>query len=98
MELEKKLAGSSLYVKPKGRIDINTAVDFGTSITDDLDDIKELILDFAEVVYISSMGLRVLLEIQKQMNTQGSMVIINANNDLKSIFEMTGFTNIVRIE
>ena len=59
--------------------------------------VRELELDLKELVYISSAGLRVLLSAQKTMNKQGSMVILNANEDLKEIFEVTGFVDILTI-
>ena len=62
-----------------------------------LDGVTELELDLKDLVYISSAGLRVLLAAQKVMNKQGSMVILNANEDLMEIFEVTGFTDILTI-
>ena len=48
--------------------------------------------------YISSAGLRVLLSAQKIMNKQGTMVVTNANDDVKEIFDVTGFSDILSIE
>ena len=86
-----------MYIKPIGKIDINTAAEFGTTTNDLLDDIKELVLDFAEITYISSIGLRVLLELQKRMNQQGVMTITNVAPEVMEIFKMTGFSNILTI-
>ena len=97
MEIIKESTADKLYVKPVGRIDVNTAVEFGQEVNDALDDIKELIIDFESMVYISSMGLRILLELQKRMNEQGKMTIINVADDIMEIFRMTGFSNILNI-
>ena len=43
-------------------------------------------------------GLRVLLSAQKIMNKQGNMVIKNASDEVKEIFEVTGFADILTIE
>ncbi|MBR5360064.1 MAG: STAS domain-containing protein, partial [Lachnospiraceae bacterium] len=48
--------------------------------------------------YISSAGLRVLLQSQKTMNKQGKMVIRNASEDIMEIFDVTGFSDILTIE
>ena len=77
MRLEKVRVAGGLRVMVEGKIDTVTAPDFGTEISDELDDVKELILDFREVEYVSSLGLRVILELQKKMNEQGKMRIVN---------------------
>lgn len=98
MEITKNVVnGNSLYVKPIGRIDVNTAAEFGTSINDDLDNMVELVIDFDEIVYISSIGLRVLLELQKRMKEQGNMKLIRVKPEIMEIFKMTGFHNILTI-
>ena len=63
-----------------------------------LDGKTELIMDMAKLEYISSAGLRVLLSAQKIMTKQGSMVIKNASDEVKEIFEVTGFSDILTIE
>ena len=47
---------------------------------------------------ISSAGLRVLLSAQKVMNKQGEMVVRNVSEEIKEIFEVTGFVDILTIE
>jgi len=102
MEITSKSIGPTLVVKAEGRIDTMTATEYGTGINDLLDDndteIKELVLDFSKIDYISSIGLRVMLELQKRMNNQGSMKLINVIPSVMEIFKMTGFTNILTIE
>ena len=57
-----------------------------------------LTLDFAELEYISSAGLRVLLAAQKVMNKQGGMVIRHVNETIMEVFEITGFSEVLTIE
>jgi len=61
-------------------------------------DAETLILDFVELEYLSSAGLRVLLQAQKVMNKQGEMIIRNVNETISEIFEVTGFADILTIE
>ena len=61
-------------------------------------EVKELVLDFAKLEYISSAGLRVLLAAQKTMSKQGSMKLIHVSDLVKEIFEVTGFVDILTIE
>jgi anti-sigma B factor antagonist len=98
MQLTKQRKGRELTVSVDGKIDVNTAVEFGQEINDDLDDMLALIIDFSGVTYISSMGLRVILELQKRMERQGHMKIKNVQKPVMEVFEMTGFSNILDIE
>ena len=99
MEINKNLNGSTLEVGIVGRLDTITAplleAEFKQSVTDE---VTELVLDFKELEYISSAGLRVLLAAQKVMNKQGSMKLINVSNEVNEIFEVTGFSDILTIE
>lgn len=102
MKITTQWMGLKLVIKAEGRIDTTTAVDYGTTINDLLDDsdeeVKELILDFAGIDYVSSIGLRVILELHKRMLNQGSMKLINVTPSVMDVFKMTGFTNILTIE
>ena len=96
----KKIEPDSLIVLASGKIDIDTAVDYGTKITDAIEDndIKNLTLDFSEISYISSIGLRVVLELYQKMDKLGSMKIKNVNEQVLNIFKMTGFAKFLTIE
>ena len=59
--------------------------------------VVKLVLDFAALDYLSSAGLRVLLQAQKTMNKQGEMIIKNVNETINEIFEVTGFVDILTI-
>ena len=98
LNVEKKLDGDSLYVTVEGRLDTITSPDLEKEINESIEGVKELTLDFEKVEYISSSGLRVLLAEQKVMNKQGSMKVINVNDTIMEIFEVTGFTDILTIE
>lgn len=87
-----------LVVFPEGRIDTTTSNDFNEYIKKYLPDTAELILDFSKVEYISSAGLRVVLSLTKVMNKQGSIKIINASEEVKEVFDITGFSDIIPIE
>ena len=98
MNIEKKQEGDKLTLALSGRLDTNTAPGAQEEISESLAGVKELILDFAGVAYVSSAELRVILATQKQMNHQGSMVVANVSDTIMNIFEMTGFTDILTIQ
>ncbi len=88
---------NKLVVAIAGRIDTTTAPELEAEFNE-LGDINELVLDFADVEYISSAGLRVLLKAQKLMAAFGNMKIINVSKDVLDVFDITGFTDILTIE
>ena len=86
----------TLYVTASGRMDLDSAVEYGTAVKDALYDsdekISELILDFGEITFISSFGLKVVLELHKHMQEQGgTMKVINTPEIIKNSFKMVGF-------
>ena len=93
----KKMNESGLYVKAVGKLDIDSSAEYGMKIKDALDDKKELVLDFAEITYIASIGLRVLLELYQQMSKQGSIKIINVQEPVLNVLKMTGFNKFLSI-
>ena len=97
MTINKTKNGTILTVAAEGRIDTTTAPEFENEVKTALDGVNELILDFTKLNYISSAGLRVLLSLQKTMNTQGTMKITGVNETVSDIFEVTGFSEILTI-
>ena len=98
MTIEKNLNGTELTVTIAGRLDTTTAPELEASLKESFEGVTKLILDFAELEYLSSAGLRVLLASQKVMNKQGEMVIRNVNETINEIFDVTGFIDILTIE
>ena len=87
-----------LDIELHGRLDTTTAPQLETVIDGNLDGLRELALDFKELEYVSSAGLRVLLGAQKKMNRQGSMEVRNVNDTIMEVFEITGFVDILTIK
>ena len=98
MTIEKNLNGTEVNVKVTGRLDTTTAPELEAELKQSFGGITKLVLDFMELEYLSSAGLRVLLGAQKTMNKQGEMIIRNVNETINEIFEVTGFIDILTIE
>ena len=98
MTIEKITNGTELTVKLAGRLDTTTAPELEVALKDSYACVEKLVLDFAELEYLSSAGLRVLLGAQKTMNKQGEMVVKNVNDTIDEIFEITGFADVLTIE
>jgi len=104
MEIEIKNIGiDGLYAKTSGRLDLDSAVEYGVAIKDALTDapeeIKELILDFSEITFISSFGLKVVLELYKEMQAkQGTLKLKDIPEQLKNSFKMVGFDKFLDLD
>ena len=90
--------GNSLKVQLSGRLDTTTAPELEKALSTQLEGIEALTLDFEELAYISSAGLRVLLALQKTMNKQGRMVVTHVNENIMEVFDVTGFVDVLTIE
>ena len=98
MQIDQLKEGSTLTTKVSGRLDTMTAPQLESEITGHLDGITEFIMDFTDLEYISSAGLRVLLVTSKMMKGKGRFVIRNINETVREIFEVTGFLDILTVE
>ena len=98
MNIKKTKNGSNLTIAVNGRIDTVTAPEFEAAVKPALEGVTALTIDFKEVNYISSAGLRVLLSVQKKMMAQGEMKLINVNDTVNDVFEVTGFDDILTIQ
>ncbi len=98
LNIYKKEDGNTLSVSLEGRLDTTTAPQLEGELISSLDGKTEVVLDMEKLEYISSAGLRVLLSAQKIMNKQGEMVIKNASEEVKEIFDVTGFSDILTVE
>lgn len=89
--------GSTMKVSVSGRLDTTTAPELEKALGSQLEGIESLTLDFAELAYISSAGLRVLLALQKTMNRQGQMAVTHVNDNIMEVFDVTGFLDMLTI-
>ena len=98
MTINKTMDGKTLNVALEGRLDTVTAPELEASLREDLEKADSLVLDFGKLEYISSAGLRVLLSAHKSMVPKGGMKVTHANDIVKEVFDVTGFSDILNIE
>ena len=97
MEIYRETLGSTLCLTLSGRLDTSTAPQLETEIRNSIEGITKLELNFAEVDYVSSAGLRVLLAAQKTMQKQGELILKNVPEAVMEVLEITGFVDILTI-
>ena len=91
--------GRELTVALKGELNVGTAPDLQNQLNEKFAETDSLIFDMAELDYISSAGLRVILyAYQKITSGGGTMTVKNMSEDVRDIFEVTGFKDAMHIE
>lgn len=98
LEIRQEQNGTALTLYLTGRLDTITAPQLEQYLQGILDGVQELVLDFANLAYLSSAGLRVLLKIRKQMDHRGNLVVRHPNDMIQEVFEVTGFADILTVE
>jgi len=98
MTINKIPDGTTITLEIVGRLDTVTAPQLEEELKSISEDVKKLVLDFAQLEYISSAGLRILLKTQKTMMKKGQMIIRNANESIREVFELTGFMDFLTLE
>ena len=100
MTIEKKENRSEITLLPAGRLDTTTAPQLEEQINAVSEGAERLILDFQDLDYLSSAGLRVLLSAHKAFMKRGSgeMIICHVNETIQEVFEVTGFMDIFNVE
>lgn len=91
--------GSYIRLVIDGRIDTNTSPQLQQAILNSFQKKKDLVIDFLNVPAISSAGLRALLIGQKTAaSKQGSLKLTNVCPVVKKVFDMSGFSSILKVE
>lgn len=99
LEIKKEANGDILTVFPIGKIDTMTASYLEDDAKKSVEDIKHLFIDFKDVAYISSAGLRVIVAVSKLMKAKGgTFAIRNLSEDVYKIFKAVGLIDIISIE
>lgn len=102
MVIRTNLEGNVCTLTVEGRIDMLNSTEFQQKTDDAVAKLfgksGTLIMDFHELKYISSAGLRVILSCYKQMTkNNGALTIINVSPEIMEILEITGFNGFMDI-
>lgn len=98
MNIKKNKEDGKIVFGLDGRLDTITAPQLQDVLIPAFDESQEIILDFSELMYVSSAGLRVLLMGQKEAKKRDySMTLCNVSSEVMEVFEMTGFADMLTI-
>ena len=98
MKITKNVNGNIATIALEGRLDTTTAPELEKELKTVIESADALTLDFGSLDYISSAGLRVLLSAHKAMSKKGGMKVVNVNELVREVFDVTGFSDILTIE
>ncbi|MBQ7516515.1 MAG: anti-sigma factor antagonist [Schwartzia sp.] len=98
INITKKLDGSTLTLSLAGRLDKLTGPIFDQEFRTAIEGVRETVLDFSALDYLSSAGLRSLIAANNQMKKQGgTLTVKNPTADVMDVFEMTTFGRLIHI-
>lgn len=90
---------NDLIIELSGRLDTITAPELEKKFNEEEIEQEKVILEFSNVEYISSAGLRALLAIKRHLDSKKKVLEIhNINAVVKEVFSVTGFNNILNIK
>ena len=98
MLIDKQKNDKKLTVKVTGRLDSVTSKELEEALDGSLNGIEDLMFDLSDLDYISSAGFRILLATYKIMKKQGTMKVTGVHDEVRDIFEATGFSEILNVE
>lgn len=100
MDVIIKKDGEKTIATLSGRLDTTNADQFQKDIAPlTADEKPDIVIDCTDMEYTSSQGLRIFLLLQKTVSSRGGkMVMKNMKPQVKEVFDITGFSNIIAIE
>lgn len=100
MEILQEKNDKALILKLNGRLDALTSGDFEKEINEIIAERQDnLILDFSNLMYISSAGLRSILKLVKQGQAKHfEIYLINLQKSVFEVFKISGFASFLHIE
>jgi anti-anti-sigma factor len=99
MEIKTEKIKHVTLISVQGRLDSLTSPNLETHLLPLVLTEQLIVLDLAEVEYISSAGLRVFLLIAKTSNKNPcDFVICGVRDNISQIIEMSGFSSILKIK
>lgn len=98
MEIVSKTEGSKVTMEITGWLDTQTAPQLEKELSALDPGTTSLVFDFANLEYISSAGLRLVIAAYKKMADKEGFKIVNVSDEVYDVFSLTGFDQKINIE
>jgi len=96
MDIQSRKTKAAFVVTPEGRLDTGNAPQAEKLLVEIISaGEKRVVVDFSRTDYISSAGLRVLLQVAKLVRRDGRVVLCNANEQIHEVLEISGFLDMI---
>ena len=91
--------GSTLWVSAEGQINSGNASTIEADLLSHVDNGEhQIVLDLAQLGYISSAGLRVVLLLAKRLKQHdGKLVLCGMQPNVREVFDISGFLAILKV-
>jgi len=99
MEIVKRQVNDVLVIAPHGNLDFNNATGFQETVTSLIDDgVQKVLIDFSNLSFISSAGLRVLIVLTKLLQQKrGALALSSMNEQILEVFSISGFNKLFSV-
>ena len=99
MDIDERRVRNVLVIGITEMLDTQTARDAEPRLLNMIkDDDRRVLLNLGKLTYVSSMGLRVIIQAAKLLNARtGELRICNARDDVKNVLKISGFHNMIKI-
>jgi hypothetical protein len=97
LNIRKKIEDTTAFFDITGRIDSESSSEFEAEVLSIPNTVTEAVFDCTRLDFISSSGLRVLLLLKKKMGKDFKMTAVRVNRNVKEVFQLTGFTDVINI-
>jgi anti-sigma B factor antagonist len=99
MDIEKRIDGGVVLLEVSGELTAVTAEQLSAVVEQAITETNKMVLDFKDLEYLASAGLRVILNAKKKLNgLKGDLIIRNASENVMTVFEMTGLNDVFAFE
>ncbi len=98
MEISERDEKGILVLRPTGRLNNDTSPDFQTKLLSGVESNDTVVVDFSDVEYISSAGLRALMTASKKQKAKGGrLAVADLAPLVKEVFEISRFAQVVQV-
>ena len=99
LNVKTEVSGETLVISLEGLLDSQTTPQLEAVLEENLGKFNSVQFDFANLEYLTSAGLRAILVARQEMDDKnGVMTVINISDEIRKIFDMTGFSAVLKIE